>query len=41
MGYRTSELGETIIQAYADDMILVPDSEQNLQTLINRAKNFF
>jgi hypothetical protein len=41
LGYRTSELGETIIQAYADDKILVSDSEQNLQTLINRAKSFF
>jgi hypothetical protein len=40
-GYRTAELGETIIQAYTDDMILVSDSEDNLQTLTNRAKSFF
>jgi hypothetical protein len=39
-GCRTAKLGETIVQAYADDMILVSDSEDNLQTLINRAKSF-
>jgi hypothetical protein len=41
MGYKTFEIGGAIIQAYADDMILVSDSENNLQTLINRVKSFF
>jgi hypothetical protein len=36
LGYRTSELGETIVQTYADDMILVSDSKENLQKLVNR-----
>jgi hypothetical protein len=40
-GYSTSELGSTTIQAYADDMLLVANSAENLQILINRAKSFF
>jgi hypothetical protein len=39
-GYNPDELSGSISQAYPDDMILVSDSEQNLQTLINRAKFF-
>jgi hypothetical protein len=38
LGYRTNELANSVIQAYADDMILVSDSEENLQIVINRAK---
>jgi hypothetical protein len=37
-GYVTEELGDARIQAYADDMILMSDSEENLQVLINKAK---
>jgi hypothetical protein len=39
--YSTSELGSTTIQAYADDMLLVANSAEKLQILINRAKSFF
>jgi hypothetical protein len=41
LDYDTGELGSSTIQAYADDMILVSDPEQNLQTFINRANNSF
>jgi hypothetical protein len=41
LGNNASEVGPTVIQAYADDMILVADSAENLQILINRAKSFF
>jgi hypothetical protein len=41
LGYETSEITSSVIQAYADDMILVSNSEENLQKLINRAKSFF
>jgi hypothetical protein len=35
LGYKTSGLGETFVQAYADDMILVADSEEKIQKLID------
>jgi hypothetical protein len=38
--YSTGELGETKIQAYADDMVLVSNSEKNLHSLIINVKNF-
>jgi hypothetical protein len=41
LGYQTSELGTTIIQAYADDMKLVADSQDDLQILINQEKSFY
>jgi hypothetical protein len=40
-GYVTKELSDVRIQVYADDMILMSDSEEKLQILINRAKQFF
>jgi hypothetical protein len=39
--YFIEELGSLVIQAYADDMILVVNSEENIQKLINHAKSFF
>jgi hypothetical protein len=41
LDYDTGELHSSLIQAYPDHMILISNSEQNLQTLINCAKNFF
>jgi hypothetical protein len=41
LGCDTGEFDSSIIQAYDDDMILVSDAEQNIQTIINRGKNFF
>jgi hypothetical protein len=38
LGYKTAKLGETIVQAYADDMILVADSQQNLQIILTEPK---
>jgi hypothetical protein len=40
-GYVTEELKDVRIQAYADDMILMSDSQAKLQILINKAKQFF
>jgi hypothetical protein len=40
-GYNTAEIGPSVIQGYAEYMILVADSERNLQILISRRKNFF
>jgi hypothetical protein len=40
-GYVTEKLGDARIQAYVDDMILMSDTEDNLQVLINKAKQFF
>jgi hypothetical protein len=40
-GYNTSKLGTSTNEAYADDMILIADSEDHLQILNNRAKSFF
>jgi hypothetical protein len=35
----TTEVRNTIIQVYADDMILISNSKENLQILISRAKS--
>jgi hypothetical protein len=40
-GYTAKTLSPTTIQAFADDMIIVANSEESLQTQINRAKKFF
>jgi hypothetical protein len=40
-GYTAEGLETATIQAYADDMILISNSEEGLQRQINRAENFF
>jgi hypothetical protein len=40
-GYTAKNLSPMTIQAYADDMIIVANSEESLQTQINRAKKNF
>jgi hypothetical protein len=39
-GYVADGLGSATIQAYADDMILISNSEEGLQRQINRAEKF-
>jgi hypothetical protein len=39
--YSTNEFGYSLIQAYADNMILISDSEERLQKLISKSQDFF
>jgi hypothetical protein len=41
LGYHTFELNSSVIQAYAGDTVLVSNSGEYFQNLINRAKSFF